>query len=49
MSEQLTRELTESGDPRHEGPSFDFDTVPYLGGAPKHPDAEAAARKKKGK
>ena len=36
---QLSAELAASGDPRHgTGKGFDFDAVPYLGGAPKHPD-----------
>ena len=40
LSAQLTDELKAAGDPRHGGANpFDFDAVPYLGGAPKHPDA----------
>jgi len=46
LSDQLTKELTESGDPRHGGPAFDFDAVPYLGGAPKHPNASVPKKKK---
>jgi N-sulfoglucosamine sulfohydrolase len=39
LGEQLTAELAASGDPRHSvGKAFDFDAVPYLGGAPKHSD-----------
>lgn len=39
MAEQLTAELLASGDPRHDSSeAFDFDAVPYLGGAPTHPD-----------
>ena len=47
LGEQLTAELAASGDPRHSaGKGFDFDAVPYLGGAPKHPDF---GRKKSGR
>ena len=46
LSKQLTAELTASADPRHDSSeAFDFDAVPYLGGAPTHPDF----RKKKAK
>ena len=46
LSSKLTAELLASGDPRHDSSeAFDFDAVPYLGGAPSHPDF----RKKKGK
>ena len=39
LGAQLSAELAASGDPRHDGgKGFDFDAVPYLGGAPKHPD-----------
>lgn len=34
LGEQLTEELASSGDPRHTDEPFDFDAVPYLGGAP---------------
>ncbi len=46
LGRQLSNELAASGDPRHSaGKGFDFDAVPYLGGAPKHPDF---GRKKSG-
>jgi hypothetical protein len=39
LSKQMTAELEASGDPRHNSSeAFDFDAVPYLGGAPTHPD-----------
>ena len=38
LSAQLVTELEASGDPRHGGEPFDFDAVPYLGGAPKFPN-----------
>ena len=39
LGKQLSNELAASGDPRHDsGKGFDFDAVPYHGGAPKHPD-----------
>lgn len=41
---QLTRELADSGDPRHSGEPFDFDAVPYIGGAPKYPGAGKAKK-----
>lgn len=45
LGKQLTAELSASGDPRHHtSEAFDFDAVPYLGGAPTHPDFK---RKKK--
>ncbi len=45
LGAQLTEQLTASGDPRHNSDkAFDFDAVPYLGGAPSHPDFR---RKKK--
>ena len=35
----MAAELKASGDPRHNPDrAFDFDAVPYLGGAPTHPD-----------
>ncbi len=47
LGRQLSNELAASGDPRHgAGKGFDFDAVPYLGGAPKHPDF---GRKKSGR
>lgn len=36
----LTAELEKSGDPRHGGPAFDFDSQPYRGGGPKFPGAK---------
>ncbi|NNE93096.1 MAG: sulfatase [Verrucomicrobiales bacterium] len=48
LSEKLTAELAAAGDPRHDDSvTFDFDAVPYLGGAPKHP--KAGRKKKAGK
>ena len=50
LSETLTKQLIESRDPRHvESAAFDFDAVPYLGGAPKHPGAGGGKKKKKKK
>jgi arylsulfatase A-like enzyme len=47
ISDQLTAELIAAGDPRHvDGLRFDFDAEPYGGGAPKHPDATPAPKKK---
>ena len=47
MSDQLTTELKAAGDPRHaDGAGFDFDAEPYAGGAPKHPNAAPAPKKK---
>ncbi len=44
LEKQLTSELAAAGDPRHGGDSFDFDAVPYHGGAPKHPEHGKAGR-----
>ena len=47
LSKQLTAELLASGDPRHDtSEAFDFDAVPYLGGAPTHPDFKKKPKKK---
>ena len=37
LAEQLTKILTETGDPRVVGKGQMFDEFPYLGGGPKHP------------
>jgi hypothetical protein len=37
MSEQLTLELTRSGDPRELGGAEAFDSYPYFGGIPSYP------------
>jgi len=41
LGDQLDAELRASLDPRHGGPAFDFDSVPYLGGYEFHPDFKA--------
>ncbi|MFK5920868.1 MAG: sulfatase [Verrucomicrobiota bacterium] len=38
LTTQLTAELAASGDPRHTETPVLFDTYPYTGGTPKHPD-----------
>ncbi len=38
LSDRLTADLTASGDPRHTEAPVLFDTYPYSGGTPKHPD-----------
>jgi len=49
LSAQLTGELADSGDPRHTDAEVKFDTYPYFGGAPKHPDFVEPKKRKKGK
>jgi len=40
LQAQLMKELKTLGDPRGSGGGDEFDTYPYFGGVPKHPDAK---------